>query len=260
MISFRSIAALLGVVMLASCTKDAVQDIAAPATSGANIKFFNFGINGPGVNFYANEAKITAPAAFASTTNTESTTGTAYGSAGNNGLYSNVAAGPYTFTGRITATTDKDLKVSTLTATLEDKKYYSLYTSGFYNTTAKTMESFLVEDPIPAIDFGVAYVRFVNASPNSSPMTLYAKSQTPGSAEVAVGGLVAYTKAGSFVALPSAVYDLAARVSGSTTNAIARTTVAFVGGRVYTISARGDMTVTSTTAVNRPFLDNTANR
>ena len=32
------------------------------------------------------------------------------------------------------------------------------------------------------------------------------------------------------------------------------------GGRLYTIGARGDMTVVSGTAVNRPFLDNTANR
>jgi hypothetical protein len=33
-----------------------------------------------------------------------------------------------------------------------------------------------------------------------------------------------------------------------------------VASRVYTVSARGDMTVTSTTATNRPTLDNTANR
>jgi hypothetical protein len=45
-----------------------------------------------------------------------------------------------------------------------------------------------------------------------------------------------------------------------TTNAIARTAVSFSAGKVYTISARGDMTVVSTTATNRPFLDNTANR
>jgi len=29
---------------------------------------------------------------------------------------------------------------------------------------------------------------------------------------------------------------------------------------VYTIAARGDITVTSSAAANRPFLDNTANR
>jgi hypothetical protein len=36
--------------------------------------------------------------------------------------------------------------------------------------------------------------------------------------------------------------------------------VSFSPGRVYTITARGDMTVTSSTATTRPQLDNTANR
>ena len=41
---------------------------------------------------------------------------------------------------------------------------------------------------------------------------------------------------------------------------VTRTGVSFLGGRIYTIGARGDITVTSTTATNRPILDNTANR
>jgi len=45
---------------------------------------------------------------------------------------------------------------------------------------------------------------------------------------------------------------------------LARTGVSFVGGRVYTITARGDITVAPTTtgcaATNRTCLDNTANR
>ena len=53
---------------------------------------------------------------------------------------------------------------------------------------------------------------------------------------------------------------LSTRYTGSSTNAIVRAGVSFVAGKVYTISARGDITVTSTTATNRPFLDNTANR
>jgi hypothetical protein len=56
------------------------------------------------------------------------------------------------------------------------------------------------------------------------------------------------------------VYNLAARYAGSTTSAISRAAVSFEEGTVYTIGARGDITVTSTTAATRPFLDNTANR
>ena len=60
--------------------------------------------------------------------------------------------------------------------------------------------------------------------------------------------------------LPAGVYDLLARYADSTTNAIVRTGVSLLGGRFYTVAARGDITITSTTATNRPFLDATANR
>src|SRR5439155_7466238 len=109
------------------------------------------------------------------------------------------------------------------------------------------------------IDFSASSVRFVNAISNSSPMTLYAKNTTTG-VEVAVGSVVAYKAAGAFTPLPGAVYDLSTRVAGSATNVITRTGVSFSAGRVYTVGARGDITVTSTTATNRPILDNTANR
>ena len=90
-------------------------------------------------------------------------------------------------------------------------------------------------------------------------MTLYAKN-TATAVEVPVGAAVAYKGAGAFTSLPNGVYDLSTRLAGSATNAIVRTAVSFSSGKVYTIGARGDMTVTSTTATNRPFLDNTANR
>jgi hypothetical protein len=256
MMSSRSIAALVGAAMLAACGNDAVQSITA-APPGANIKFFNFGVNAPGVNFYADATKMTA---ISSTSGAESTTGTAYGAVGNGGFYSGIAPGQYTLSGKIAAATDKDLAISNASAALAEGKYYSLYLSGFYNTTTKTVESFIVEDPfVPQMDFTVAYVRFVNAISNSNPMTLYAKNTVTG-VEVAIGAAVPYKSAGTFTAVPGASYDLATRNTGSGTNAISRTAVSFSPGRVYTISSRGDITVTSTTATNRPVLDNTLNR
>ena len=122
------------------------------------------------------------------------------------------------------------------------------------------MDAFIVEDAFPdQIDFTTSTVRFVNVSPNASPMILYAKNTTTGDS-VAIGSTIAYKNGGAFVALPGAVYDLTARYAGSNTGVIVRTAVSFVANRVYTVSARGDMTVVSTTATNRPFLDNTANR
>jgi hypothetical protein len=256
MTNYRAFAALLGAALLSSCDKDAVQPLTGPV-AGSQIKFFNFGVNAPGVNFYANDMKITA---ILSATGTESTTGTVYGGAGGTGLYSAIDPGQYTLTGKIAATVDKDLAVSTVTATLENGKFYSFFMSGFYNTTAKTVEGFVIEDPFPpAFDFTKAYVRFVNAISNSSPMTLFIKN-TVNNDELPVGAAVAYKSGGAFVAVPGGVYDLTTRVGGSTTAAITRTAVSFSVGRVYTIGARGDMTVTSTTATNRPFLDNTTNR
>lgn len=256
----RALAALLCVTALsalAACDENAVQEITGPE-AGARIKFFNFGVNAPGVNFYANDVKMTA---ISSTSGVESTTGVVYGSVGSGGLYGSIAPGAYTLTGKIAAAVDKDLVIATQAGTLENGKAYSYFMSGFYNTTAKTSDGFLVEDGFsPTIDYTMAYVRFVNAISNANPMQLIATSTTTATLVDTIGGVIAYKGAGAFEAVAPGVYNLATRYAGATTNAIVRTGVSFVAGRVYTIGARGDITVVSTTLANRPILDNTANR
>ena len=252
-----SLAVLLCAAALAACEKNAVQDLTGPLPS-ASIRFFNFGVNAPSVNFYADETKMTG---VLSTTNAELTTGVGYGGVGAAGYYSGIDPGEYTVSGRITAAgDDKKRPISNVPVTIEAGKTYSFYQSGFYNTTAKTVDGFVVEDPfIPEFDYAVAYVRFVNAISNSEPMTLHVTDDNTGEAFV-VGGAVPYKSAGQFTALPNGVYDLATRHTGSSTDVIIRANVSFSAGRIYTITARGDMTVVSTTATNRPFLDNTTNR
>ena len=160
-----SLAALLCAAVLASCgafDKNAVQleEITGPVPT-ARIKFFNFGVNAPGVNFYANTLKLTA---ISSTSGSESTSGVAYGAAGNGGFYSAIDPGSYTLSGKIAATVDKDLAITSNAATIANGKSYSYFLSGFYNTTTKMVEAFYVEDPLGAtIDYTVAYVRFVHA-------------------------------------------------------------------------------------------------
>lgn len=275
MTSHRTLPALLGALLLGACgERNSIHSITAP-TEGAAVRFFNFGPSAPSVNFYANDKKLTAgsstscsdPVTGATTDATclssgkESTTGTTYGNAANgvNGLYSSIAPGSYTLSGRITTATDNGVAISNTPATLENGKFYSYYLSGIYNSTTKQAEAFVVEDPLPAFDYAKANVRFVNAISNSQPMTLYAKSQTTAT-ETAIGGATAYKSAGAFVAVPEGIYDLRTRVTGSSTDAIVRTGVSFTAGRVYTITARGDITVTSSTAATRPILDNTPNR
>lgn len=249
--------ALLGAVLLAACDKNAVQigDITAPVT-GARVKFFNFGINAPGVNFYAGDQKITA---ISSTTGVESTTGTTYGGVGLGGFYSELKAGTYVFNGRIAATVDKDLQVAKINGTVEAGKAYSVYMSGFYDATAKSVEGFMVPDVFPdTFDFTRTYVRFVNASPNSQPMLL---SFAAAGVEAPPFPPMPYKGYSVFAPGTGGVYDLILRTQGSTTVAVTRTGVSFLAGRYYTVTLRGDMTVSSTgTATNRPFLDVTLNR
>ncbi len=254
---YRVVTALLGASVLASCEKNAVQVLPTAEIPGARIKFFNFGVGAPGVNFYADNTKMTA---IQSGTGAEATTGVAYGGAGNGGVYLAIAPAAYTLTGRIAAATDKNLPIATVSATIADGKYYSFYMSGFYNTTAKTVDAFVVEDPVVApTDYTVASLRFVHAIGNANPLTLYARDTVTNNTLV-VAGPVAYKGASAFTAVPSGVYDLYTRYTDSTTNKITRTAVFLAGGRVYTIGARGDITITSTTATNRPILDQTANR
>jgi Domain of unknown function (DUF4397) len=251
------VAVLVATTIAGACEKNSVQVLPTSPPLASRIKFFNFGVNAPGVNFYADNTKMTA---ILSATGTEATTGVAYGGVGNGGAYSSVAPASYTLTAKIAATVDKDLAIATTSTTIADGKFYSWYLSGFYNTTAKTIDGFIVEDPPPPLDYDVAQVRLVHAIANANPLTLYRRPAGDTlSAWTVIAGPVSYKSAGAFIAVPMGIYDLAARYTDSTTNKIIRTNVTLFGGHVYSIGARGDITVTSTTATNRPFLDNTPN-
>jgi hypothetical protein len=249
--------ALASAAVLTSCDwyeKNTVQEISGPVPAGARIKFFNFGVGSPGVNFYADTRKMTATL---SATGRESPIGVTYGNAGDGGFYAAIAPGQYTLSGKIadTAAAVHDLAISNVTATLAEEKAYSFYLSGIYDAATKTVDAFIVEDNFPPqINYAVAYVRFVQASSNANPMTLYALTAADTTQVIALGTEIAYKGAGVFTGVPGGVYHLRARYAGGA-NAITRNTVTFLAGRVYTIGARGDITVASTVA-----LDNTANR
>lgn len=247
--SYRGFAALLCVAALASCDyeKIAVQDIHVPPP-GAQVKFFNFGLSSPEVNFYANDTKVTG---ILTATGTEATTGVAFPGVASAGLYSGLAPGQYTLSGRIAATTDKDLAISQLQATLETGKRYSFYQSGPYNATTKKVDAFLVEDPFAEeINWSAATVRFVHAIHNANPMTLYLTNVETGTV-LTIGGAVAYKSAGAFTLVPEGVYNVSTRYTGASTNALTATgTVTFSASRVYTVNVAGD--ITSTAAATRP--------
>jgi hypothetical protein len=253
--AYRPVLLLLGTAaLLSACEKTAVQDIAAPLDeSQALIRFFNFGVGSPGVNFYASDTKITA---IGSATGQEAVTGVNYGGVATGGLYTLIAPGQYTLSGRIAAANDKDLPISNLPVTLAAGKKYSFFQSGIYDAATKTVDSFIVEDPfLPTFDWTQAYVRFVHAISNANPMTFHIRDRTETPQEIAISGLVAYKSAGQFVAVPPGAYDLITRYEGQTATALTRTSITFAAGRVYTVTARGNINTASTI-----LLDNTANR
>jgi len=268
MTRYRTLVALLGAVVVTACGDKMTQNITGPV-SGALVKFFTFSVGAPGVNFYAGTLKVTgvsssncAPpndtTAVCRAAGIESTTGTTYTAAADGGLYSELAPGAVALSGKITATTDNGLAVATVNSTLANGSYYSYYLSGIYDPVGKTSDAFLVADSLPALDFNNVYVRFVNAISMWQQMTWFEKLQSTG-AEPGLGTATqAYKAAGSFTLLPPVVYDLNTRTAGSSVNVITRTSVSFVAGHVYTVTARGDMT--SGVTANKPALDNTANR
>jgi hypothetical protein len=249
-------AALLCAGALAACDKNGVQQLPLAPVASARIKFFNLGVGAPGVNFYANEAKMTA---VFTTTETESINGTTYGNTGNAGLYAGIVPGQYSLTGRIAAATDKDLPIDTLSATIADGQTYSFYLSGLYDAPTKKVDAFIVEDPVPTQDFSTAYVRLVHAIYNANPLTLYARptGDTVTAHWTVLGSPVAYKGGGAFVAIAPGVYDVGARFTDSTTNRITLGGVSLVRGQIYSINARGNNT--ATTGATRDSLSSSTN-
>jgi hypothetical protein len=257
---YQSVAVLLGAALLASCGDTGLQDITGPAPS-ARVKFHNFSPSSVGVNFYANDAKVTAVASSAcanpttaadstacTTTGKESTIGTKYGQVATGGLYDGIVPGQYTLAAKIAAASDV---VSSVSQTIADGQYYSFFMSGPYDATTKTADAFVVEDPSPAgvgVDFSVGYVRLVNAVSNGTDaLTLYVTNTDSTKLVSAIGSPVAYKAAGTFEKLAPGTYTIAVRYPGSSSNVISRTsTVSVVGGHAYTVTAYGSTATSST--------------
>jgi hypothetical protein len=258
MTRLRSLTALLCLASVVACEKNAVQDITVPITGGAFIRFHNYGVNAPGVNFFANDQKLTAigstscspppvtPVPACTTTGVESTTGVAYGASANGANYSMVAPGQYTFSSRIAAATDNGLAVSSVATPLSDGKFYSYYVSGIYNATTKKADSFIIEDVLPTtFDYTKAYVRIVNASANAP--TLSVTSQLQGGSEVVtVGTNVAYKAASPFVIVTPGLTDITVTIGGIPATFRG---VNLIGGHVLTIAVRGDATSATATGL-----------
>lgn len=257
MTRFSSIITLAGVALLAACEKNAVQSITKPIDGGAFVRFHNFSVSSPGVNFYANDQKLTAVSSAAcspppatpnpacSTTGVEATTGVAYGATAIGGNYTMLAPGTYTFTGRVAAATDNGLRVTSLSAPLEAGKFYSYFMSGIYNATAKSADAFFVEDKLPtSFDYTKAYIRIVNASSNSPSVS--ATTQRQGTTDVVtVATNLPYKGVSPIIEIAPGLTDITVRLSTGPSAVL--TGANLLGGHVLTLALRGDATSTSAT-------------
>jgi hypothetical protein len=260
----RILTALVCASALVACEKNAVQDITQP-TSGAFIRFQNYGVNAPGVNFYANDQKLTAVSSASCTPSTdarcvaagiESTTGVVYGGSANGGNYSMIAPGQYTLTGRIAATADNGLPISTMSTTLTDGKFYTYIMSGIYSAASKTSDAFIIEDALPTtFDYTKAYIRIVNASVNAPRIGVSSKLQGT-SNNVLVGQQVQYKGASPFVTIEPGLTDLTVVLDNNPTPFVF-TNFNLFGGHVFTLTLRGDATSSTATGLT---LTLTANR
>src|SRR5690242_8344215 len=144
-----SFVALLATAALVACGEKAEKNIAGPVPSTSAVRFFNFSVGSPTVQFFANDQQVTATntgscngAKNPPVTATDSTcleagiqsaTGIAYTGVAAGGLYTAIDPGQYTFTGRQMSTKGPTTTISTVPATIETGKYYSYYQSGIYN-------------------------------------------------------------------------------------------------------------------------------
>lgn len=249
------ILALIAVVFV-SCEKNAIQDIDS-APVGAYFRAHNFAVGGPTINIYANDAKITA---IGSTTGIEASTGIAANGIfpGTNSYLSLAPSSSTTFTAKVPAlaSVNPGVVTASISAPISEGKYYSFFTCGIYNTTTKTSDAFIIEDVLPSIDTGFAYVRIVSAIPNATNGFNLSAVNTTTAESITIAPATAYKSASAFTKVPNGIYNLTSvSVNTPTSITINRAAVTFAKGFVYTITTRGTVVTASTLG-----LDLTRNR
>ncbi|MFD0940554.1 hypothetical protein [Pedobacter boryungensis] len=254
-------------MMFASCEKNAVVDITTPY-SGAQFKYYNFAINGPTVNFYANDVKTTATL---TASGVEAATGVNFGGLVPLRGYSLSPVGSVKFSSLTPSTMvvnaalgqGPNIETSAVTKTVEDGKNYSYYTSGIYDYVTKKSDAFIIEDILPAPDTSIAYIRLVNPGHNTTALSLELTqtftSTTPGVPPLVIvttpiTGIV-YKTASPYIAVKQGAYSLRL-IDSPSGKLVTRTATSFLKGRLYTFTLRGNL-ITNSPA---PFLDFTENR
>jgi len=238
-------------VLLSACKKQALventvyEKVAPGDPKYAYVKILNVTPSSPTVNFFIDGTKFSAGLSSLGVENAGYNYATATSLFPDLG-YAITSPGSHKLTAKIiaSATADAGLEVFNSQITPQAGKYYTIFTTGQYNTTAKQIPSSLVvEDIKPALDTSKVFLRVINVY-NGGPNIDLIKGDLPTGpkivSNVAYGTSSAWAEVpspGSGVA-PSVKYLLYNTTSGGAV--IAGTlTLSLSKGRAYTLYLKG---------------------
>lgn len=251
-ILIKSFAVLATGFMLGSCEENAIEDFNEPAKAGAFIKFAHAAPAAPAVNFYLDNAKISAVAASSS----GKEQGLGYGS---NSIfptsygYANVEAGNHTLQAidTVSAGGSADMIANAAVSLGEGSRY-----TAFLIGAPGAYETYVVEDKLPEENYTKSHIRFVNLiqnAPSDFDVTVVRKATTVDPEVRTTLGTDIVTKGKTdYVAMdPQGSFTVEFATTGATGEAITIKSSSFspIAGRAYTIILRGDYTGATTSTV-----------
>lgn len=211
----------------------------------AYIKILNVTPSSPTVNFFIDGTKFSAGLSSLGVENAGYNYTTATSLFPDLG-YAVTTPGTRKLTAKIiaSATADAGLEVFNTSITPQAGKYYTIFTTGQYNTTAKQIPSSLViEDVKPALDTSKVFVRVINVY-NGGPNLDLIKGDVPTGPKIVTN--VAYGTASGWAEVPSPGSGVAPSVKyllyNTTTGGavIAGTfSLSLTKGRAYTLYLKG---------------------
>jgi len=261
------IIATLGLVLLNACGKQTTfpDIIREPSANHGQVRFYNFVMNGPTVNFYANGIKSTS---IVSATGEEAATGVGWGGTHPSIGYVEIPVGTNV---KIDAITPKNMVIpanninnyekSLLAASLtipkvEGLKQYSVYLCGLWDKVTQKGKAFYIEDQLPGVDTSKVFMRFVNSGvEEAGPLRFVVTNRDTLIGSFIISESIPYATATSFVAVPYGVYDL--KLYTMQGDSLIRNGITLNPDRVHTFALRGN--ILSKTPI-APFIDNVQNR
>lgn len=265
--TMQFVLSILALLIVNSCKEGYTfpDVVRAPSKEHGQVRFYNFVINGPQVEFYANGVKSTSRV---STTGQQASTGLGYGATHPNIGYVEIPAGENILIEAITPPTylipannvnnygQNLLAASLIVPKIEALKTYSIYLCGYWDKVAQKGNAFIIDEVMPGVDTASTFIRFVNSGTEQAGPLRFAVTNTRDTlvGTIGIAEEVPFAKGSPFVAVPYGTYDL--KLYTATGDSLIRRGIALSPDRVHTFALRGDI-LAKTPA---PWIDNIQNR